>query len=333
MIPFITVSFALALVPAIQAHMAPYHSSMWCLNGTSGQDNQNTNDAVNPLYMLPKSQWWMHANNNCDKFPPAPGKFLELPAGKSFTVEIATNRAFTSYSYDGRFVGTFGDGQAHPELEDLAHSTCVTSPNLHTENATRATGTAFAISYNSNIEDVTMENLVTFTVRYHTPWKLLTTYDVPAGMPPCPAGGCICVWGWVASHCGQPNMYFLPYRCKVTGNTGTRRIAQPKPATYCEGDQTKCVRGAKQPIIWNQAEGSNLITTPGQLPGYNMKLGFADGAQNDIFEPEPTPSQSTAAPSNTTVADPPTRSALECLGMKAVKVLDKRRLHRRWIKL
>ncbi|KAG8798378.1 hypothetical protein FRC18_008675, partial [Serendipita sp. 400] len=214
MIPFIAVSFALALVPTIQAHMAPYHSSMWCLNGTSGQDNQNTNDAVNPLYMLPKSKWWMHANNNCDKFPPAPGKFLELPAGESFTVEIATNRAFTSYSYDGRFVGIFGDGQAHPELEDPAHSTCVTSPNLHTENATRATGTAFAISYNSNIEDVTMENLVTFTVRYHTPWKLLTTYDVPAGMPPCPDGGCICVWGWVASHCGEPNMYFLPYRCK-----------------------------------------------------------------------------------------------------------------------
>ncbi|KAG8797496.1 hypothetical protein FRC16_008808 [Serendipita sp. 398] len=212
-----------------------------------------------------------------------------------------------------------------------------------------------------------MENLVTFTVRYQSVYATirrrrdsLNDGSVLLGScsplmtfllecPPALLAGAFAFGGrkiqslldryltlfsrWVASHCGQPNMYFLPYRCKVTGNTGTRRIAQPKPATYCEGDQTKCVRGAKQPIIWNQAEGSNLITTPGQLPGYNMKLGFADGAQNDIFEPEPTPSQSTAAPSNTTVANPPTRSALECLGMKAVKVLDKRRLHRRWIKL
>jgi len=27
---------------------------------------------------------------------------------------------------------------------------------------------------------------------YSTPWKRVTTYRVPAAMPACPAGGCIC---------------------------------------------------------------------------------------------------------------------------------------------
>ncbi|KAG8836044.1 hypothetical protein FRC17_010508 [Serendipita sp. 399] len=309
---------------------------MFCLNGTSGQDNQNTNEAVSPLFMLPRDKWWMHAANNCDKFPPAPGDFLELPAGESFTVEIATNRAFTSYSYGGRYAGVFGDGQTHPEYEDPSHSTCITSPNLHTENSTMATGSSFAISYTSEIKNVTMENLVTFTVRHHTPWKRLTTYDVPAGMPPCPDGGCICVWGWVASRCGEPNIYFHPYRCKVVGNVGNKRLSTAKPAAWCEDDATKCVKGAKQQIIWNQLEGNNLVTTGNQLdgrpkaPGYNPKMGFFDGAQNDIFEPTPTTPAPT--PAKSTTSSPALRTAAECLGMKAVTVVGKRSLHRRWLK-
>jgi hypothetical protein len=56
---------------------------------------------------------------------------------------------------------------------------------------------------------VTAENLAVFTVRYQyahflfginllifarcsTPWKRVTSYDVPADMPACPSGGCIC---------------------------------------------------------------------------------------------------------------------------------------------
>ena len=61
----------------------------------------------------------------------------------------------------------------------------------------------------SDINQVTAENLVVFSVRYKyvfisfpavllkespgsTPWKRITSYDVPAAMPACPAGGCIC---------------------------------------------------------------------------------------------------------------------------------------------
>lgn len=80
----------------------------------------------------------------CDQFPPAEGDFLELcvcrviaiyifltfcsrPAGGSFTVEIADNRAVTSLSYNGQYVTEWGDGQSHPE--DYSVSSCITSPN------------------------------------------------------------------------------------------------------------------------------------------------------------------------------------------------------------
>lgn len=276
----------------VQAHIAAWNEGMYCLNGTSGQDNQNANEAVTPLYQLSFSQWWMHHNNKCDEFPPAPGKFLQLPAGGSFTVELADNRAHTTFSYGGRYTSDWGDGKAHPEFSSKDRKDeCITSPNLHTTNETEAAGTAFAISYHSNIKDVTPENLVVFSVKYHTPWKRLTTYDVPLSLPACPAGGCHCVWGWIPNHCGQSNMYMLPYKCIVTGAKSTIPLDTPaSPPRWCEDDPTKCIKGAKQIIFWAQKDGNNVIVEGTQRdghlksPGYNQKMGFREGAQDDIFQ-------------------------------------------------
>ncbi|KAG6816411.1 hypothetical protein H0H87_006215 [Tephrocybe sp. NHM501043] len=105
---------------------------MYCLNGTSGSDDPSTNEAVNPLYQLSFTDWWMHHVNGCDQFPPAPGDFLELPANGEFTVELAMNRAFTSFSFHGQFMGTFADGQDHPGLGDTppgVQPSCITEPN------------------------------------------------------------------------------------------------------------------------------------------------------------------------------------------------------------
>ncbi|KAF6758554.1 hypothetical protein DFP72DRAFT_1105352 [Ephemerocybe angulata] len=63
---------------------------------------------------------------------------------------------------------------------------CITSPNMHAQDQSRAAGTAFAISYHSDLKDVTPENLVVFSVRYNTPWKRVIYYDVPASLPACP---------------------------------------------------------------------------------------------------------------------------------------------------
>jgi len=86
-------------------------------------------------------------------------------------------------------------------------------------------------------------------------------------------------------------MYMEGFRCIVTNvNTETASpLGFPKPAVWCEDDATKCQDGPKQIIAWHQAEGNNIEVTgkdksgSPKSPGYNMKLGFKNGAQTDIF--------------------------------------------------
>ncbi|KXN82218.1 hypothetical protein AN958_02909 [Leucoagaricus sp. SymC.cos] len=281
---FLSLSFGLA-----NAHLAAWHRGMYCLNGSDGNVDLNAAAPVTPLYQLPQSQWWFHHINKCDEFPPAPGDFLDLPAGGQFQVEIASNRAKTSLSYNGRDMSDWPDGGHYPD--NYAQS---------------------------DIKQVTPKNLVVFSVRYHTPWKRVTTYDVPANMPACPPDGCICAWGWVPNGCGQPNMYHQAFRCRITGAHSTTPLADPKPPVWCEGEPDKCTKGAKQMLYWNQQDGNNIVVSGLNLagqpksPAYNMNTGFADGAQNDIFA---GPSSSnggsnnsnnnTPRPTNSSPAGPP----------------------------
>ena len=82
----------------------------------------------------------------------------------------------------------------------------------------------------------------------------------------------------------------IGYNCKVTNVKPTARALAPaKTPVWCEDDPSKCVKGAKGMIVFNQLEGNNINIDGFQKdgmtksPGYNMKTGFADGAQNDIF--------------------------------------------------
>ncbi|KAF5317676.1 hypothetical protein D9619_012681 [Psilocybe cf. subviscida] len=270
---------------------------MYCMKGNNpGVDDRNTNAAVQPLYNLTRSDWWLHHINKCDEFPPEPGNFLELPVNGTFTVEHAVNRAFTTTITSNPSIGTYGDGKDHPDFglsRDGKNpgSDCISEPNMHTQNETMAAGTAFAISYTSNLAEVTPENLVVFTVLYNTPWKRLATYHVP-DLPPCPPGGCICAHGWVPNACGEPNMYMLGYRCNVTGTVASHvhRLQLPaKPPLWCELNNRECVNGSKQMIFWNQADGNNVKVSGldkfgfNKFPGYSMKMGYGNGAQTDIF--------------------------------------------------
>ncbi|KAJ3556862.1 hypothetical protein NP233_g11880 [Leucocoprinus birnbaumii] len=265
-------------------HIAAWTKGTYCLNGTTpGVDDENTHLIVDPLYQLNFSDWWMHHVDNCDQFPPDPGDFLEIPALGAFTVEHAANRAFTTLSYNGTNIATYPDGQDHPGLENSQE--CIQQPNIHTQNESMAAGSAFAISYTSNLSEVNPTNLVVFSVLYNTPWRRLATYTAPR-LPPCPDGGCICA---VPNGCGTPNMYMHPLKCNVTGQTGNLSLAQPEPPVWCEGNVSACTSGPKQMIYWNQLEGNNIAVSGQDLsgapksPGYNMNCGFADGPQNDIF--------------------------------------------------
>jgi hypothetical protein len=164
-----SLSFVLALAATASAHTAAWAPGMYCRGGNSTTtDDQNTNLAVNPLYQLSQKDWWFQHDRGCDGAPPAAGEFLELPARGSFTAELAHNRAFTTLSYDGQFVTSWPDGKQHPD--DWNGWTgegegCIQDDGaLHVQNETSATGTAFAISYHSDISEVTLENLAVFTV-------------------------------------------------------------------------------------------------------------------------------------------------------------------------
>ncbi|KAG6888335.1 hypothetical protein C0992_008800 [Termitomyces sp. T32_za158] len=90
-------------------------------------------------------------------------------------------------------------------------------------------------------------------------------------------------WGWVPNGCGQPNIYHQGFRCKVTGATSTAPVAVAKSPAWCEDDASKCTKGAKQMIYWNQLDGNNVQVSGNDIsghpksPAYNQKLGFADG--------------------------------------------------------
>jgi len=271
------------------AHTAAFARGMYCQGGPNpGQDDQNTNTVVVPLYNLPKSQWWFQADRGCDRVPPAPGVFLDLPAGGSFTVELAHNRAQTTLSYNGEFTSAWPDGKQHPEdwngwTDDPGEGCIQDDGAMHTQDQAHAAGTAFAISYNSEISQVSMSDLVVFSVLPNTPWKRIATYQVPADLPPCPADGCTCAWGWVPKGCGEPNMYMQGFKCRVTGSNSNRRLATAQAPRYCANNPNDCVRGAKQMLITRQAEGNNVQVPQNDSVAYTSAWGFQPGAQNDIF--------------------------------------------------
>lgn len=60
-------------------------------------------------------------------------------------------------------------------------------------------GCALAITYESNVTNVKPEDFVIFSVNQTCLWYKDTDFQVPARMPPCPEGGCICAWFWIHS--------------------------------------------------------------------------------------------------------------------------------------
>ena len=194
---------------------------------------QNWNAPVHPLHKLPKRDWWFQHDRGCDAQAPPPGEFLELPAGGTFTVELAHNKLQTTLGICPpglSCMSDWPDGKDHPEdwsypdgehfdwpvgmgkggesvgfdgKEHQMGSTgmgnmgsghsggmgmgngmgigmgmgmgsgfggrpstfdCLSDFQLHTRNESMAAGTAWAISYQSDLNAVTMENLVVFTI-------------------------------------------------------------------------------------------------------------------------------------------------------------------------
>jgi len=187
------------LASGATAHVAAFAKGMYCKGGNNASiDDPNNNVPAVPLNDLPFEDFWMQHDRGCDKVPPPNGEMLDLPAGGRFIVELAHNRGQTTLSFGSAYTSDWPDGSDHPEDWRGANAgDCLSDGIMHTQSQQTAAGTAFAISYNSDISKVTLNNTVVFAVAPNTPWKRETWYDVPADMPPCPSGGCYCAFLWV----------------------------------------------------------------------------------------------------------------------------------------
>lgn len=103
--------------------------------------------------------------------------------------------------------------------------------------------------------------------------------------------------------CGEltGNRYMQGFKCKVTGATSTKTLAKAQIPVYCEDDQSKCVKGAKQMLAWHQKTGNNIETERGTTPNYNQKCGWTEGAQTDIFEGAAVPSSTVSTVASSSV--------------------------------
>lgn len=161
---FVLLAFSL---PLASAHIASFAKGMYCEGGLTGQNNQNNNLPIGPLYQLSKEDWWFQHDRGCDGAPPSAGEFLEIPSGGHFTVEHANNQAFTTLSYDGSEVSAWPDGQKHPEdwHGEWDGTECLPGGGwMHATNHSNVQGSAFAIAYESDLSKIQMEDLVVFSV-------------------------------------------------------------------------------------------------------------------------------------------------------------------------
>ena len=176
-------------------------------------------------------------------------------------------------------------------------------------------GTALAIAYTSDVANLQPNDLTVISVNQNSVWFRETPYAIPAGLPPCPSGGCLCTWNWIhqagngEGH-GQ-EIYNNLYRCTVTGQTNAaNKVQRGAVPQECGSDSSKCVKGPKTPMYLYQASGNNLPDLP-VPPNYKNNWGFSNGAQTDIFTPAAT-AAGTGAAAPTATALPSGWSFMGC---------------------
>ncbi|WVQ67698.1 uncharacterized protein L199_005902 [Kwoniella botswanensis] len=270
--------FALvASVISVNAHIALWDEGMY---GWDPND-PNQSEPVLPLMHLPFNEWWFHGY--IDK-PPADGKIMNLPSGGTYHGQVACNKALTSYGQNAdQQTGIYAcDGDGATGGIGAMH----TSDQWASSDPKDVKGCGIAIAYESDVKKIQPEDFTVISVNYTCPWFKHVDFQIPSDLPPCPEGGCHCMWGWIhAADAGSEQNYFLGYRCNITDATGITPLPSPKTANKCNypTDTSNCTVGAKQPHYWYQAERNNNPQGEYDPPFYNNEYGFINGAQTDLF--------------------------------------------------
>ncbi|KAI0663764.1 hypothetical protein C8Q70DRAFT_952431 [Cubamyces menziesii] len=279
MIAALLIALAGAL-PLASGHASIWHPSIYGFNVTDKTFDYD-NRPVAPLMNYSFQKWWFHGHLD---YPPNPGDFFELPAGKPATTEIACNKGATTW-FNSSEGGDIRQGD----------NVCPNSSpaEYHTTGPSDLKGCALAIAYESDVTKIQPEDFTVFSINQTCVWTRFTDFQVPARMPPCPPGGCHCAWFWIHSQdSGGEQNYMTGFKCNVTGSTSNVPLAKPQIPRRCGADPDNgkpnaapgnCTYGAKQPFYWFQAERNNMFEGTYSPPFYLDLYNFKDGAQDDIF--------------------------------------------------
>ncbi|KAF8337592.1 uncharacterized protein EI90DRAFT_3256312 [Cantharellus anzutake] len=292
----------------VNAHISVFHPAMWGFNTNAdtptpvGGDNR----PVIPLMNRKFNDWWFHGLLND---PPAADAIVQMPVGQTTMLETVCDKGASSYwnsSAGHTFVQTGDDNYPCPGYP---------LSQFHTTGINDLGGCALSIAYKSDVNQVTPDDFVIFSVQHQCVWTRWTAFDVPADMPACPNGKCICAWHW-ASQCITGYVKALTdtlsqFRSTIQirdlnrSKSGSHRDETPWETPgprYCGADSAKnkpavpsnCTYGAKSPMWWFQAEGNNMFEDAMDAPTYNDRYHFSQGAQVDIFGDVPATSYSSS---------------------------------------
>ncbi|BGP15156.1 hypothetical protein JCM10213v2_003113 [Rhodosporidiobolus nylandii] len=268
-----TVLLLAALATAAQAHMSPYHPSMYGVGEYF--DSSEAGDPFAPLGPFwEKDDWWFRGPTARSLKPAErtyPTGVLDVPAGGTITLEIACHVAWTSYGWATTEPGS--DRDACPGNTGAYHSG---DPNADEIDPSLLSGCALAIADKENIEDVGWDDLVVFSVQEQCVKQKYTDFQVPAKMPKCTGSKCICGWFWLANNgkfCGSctTNFYMTAMDCAVSGSPADALpIAAPQDPVFCAD--------------WSGQSPYNVpFISNDWRAGYHETWSFRNGAQNDIF--------------------------------------------------
>jgi len=258
---------ALCLTALVAAHCSIWHPSTFDSDRANGNSDANSQ----PLQDYPFDKWWWHGNL---AYPPAAGAVFQLPANGVATVDISSNKAFTTMGYRG-----YNQENTPNPWTGNAWS------NIHAVNRQDVAGCAFAIAYKSNPQDVKPSDFVVFSVVHDCIARQRQPFSIP-NLPACPNGKCMCAWFWIhKSIGGSDQMYMTPFVCNVANASSTAqavdvRRAQPPRKCY---DPTTCTQGPRNPMYWKNEGSQNMPEGGHYAPTYSILYGFAEGAQKDIF--------------------------------------------------
>ncbi|KAF8269563.1 hypothetical protein EI94DRAFT_1799124 [Lactarius quietus] len=212
----------------------------------------------------------------------------QLPVGGTHNFQISCDKDATTYWPSGP-----GGDQRDPSNPNYP---CPGQPTteFHTNGINDLGGCALAVAYKSDVSEVQPTDFTIFSVNHTCVWYLNTYFEIPADMPVCPEGGCICAWFWIhKDDSGSEQNYMNGFQCNMTGATSTAPLPPAQIARRCgedtewgvPADPANCTYGPKQPLYWYQAERNNMCEDTYHTPLYNSLYNFQDGAQLDIFEP------------------------------------------------